>query len=437
MLGFRYFSILGFPFNVLTNYNFFTRQTLRLILDKFNLDFPFQRYKTVSSPLRNDPSYRKSILALLDKSIFFAKSMLEHGLKCFMAENSTPTLPSNSEILTADAEVAVESAIAEGVTAVEEEKEGCVEREIPEAQVTVEGTMIGERCVNAEATLQEIPLAAGNTTEEELAAENVPEPDMVRSLRIGDSYCCMLDNADDTDESEDDESGIIISLEKPQFKTPRYAYISHLNSQRDGYFMMFEERFSQGKYRGRNGSNACAFICIIFAKYFLKNRYVLGNSIFDENTHNSFIEGGIVSGIEQDNRLYDYYRRSLPHRYCSIAEVADCLKFVCPFALREEKPVSLKNEHYPSTLKSQLELLISFEQRFAVMFTCNEKTSVFCSDGKSVAFLDTHAHAFMGKSGGAVIIATEKDLDSLIQMVALINRIPDNMYGNLTFIRFK
>ena len=198
--------------------------------------------------------------------------------------------------------------------------------------------------------------------------------------------------------------------------------------------VMYEEGFSQGRIEGRDGSNACSFIAVIFAYLFLKERVTLleetpvfNDTIFDEILHEAMVKG---------NLLYDRYRRSLPHRYCSIHEVADQMAEICPFTVKEERPVSIENDHQMSTLKGQLEFLMLFKQRFAVIYVCEEKSSVFCSDGKKIGFVDSHMHVFRDQIGGAVHIYAEKDLDTFIYSVAEANRLSPTTYGNLTFLKF-
>ncbi len=90
-----------------------------------------------------------------------------------------------------------------------------------------------------------------------------------------------------------------------------------------------------------------------------------------------------------------------------------------------------------STLKGQLEFLLLFEQPFAVIFVCNERSSVFMSDGRKIGFMDSHNHTIRSRSGGAVHIYANSDLDAFIYCVAQANEIPRNTNGNLCFMKFK
>eukprot|EP00794_Sanderia_malayensis_P019625 gene19625-21557_t len=67
-----------------------------------------------------------------------------------------------------------------------------------------------------------------------------------------------------------------------------------------------------------------------------ENDYACANSLMEYASVNVLIEGIMRFAMQQGNILYDYYRKSLQDRYCSIAEVCDQLKNVCPFIVREE-----------------------------------------------------------------------------------------------------
>ncbi len=140
--------------------------------------------------------------------------------------------------------------------------------------------------------------------------------------------------------------------------------------------------------------------------------------------------------MREGNRFYDFFRCSLPHRYCSVSEVADLFLTICPFSILEERPVSITNQHYLSTLKGQLELVMSLEKSFFAIFTCQELTSAIICDKRRIAFIDKHNHEYEGKTGGAVCIVAHKELDLFVKWIATINGLCETTYGNLTLIKF-
>lgn len=251
---------------------------------------------------------------------------------------------------------------------------------------------------------------------------------------------CGVDVMSDTDDSNDGETSdeVVLHLTTPRYRAPKRIMsvpLDALNAASPGCVILYHERFSQGKIDGRNGSNACSFIAVIMAKIYLTKTFgFCTNHAFRSTDYD--LESMILVAMQQGNRLYDTFRRSLPHRYCSVAEVSDQFASVCPFTVQEERPVSIKNDHYLSTLKGQLELLMSFKKVFVAIFTCNEKTSLFCCDKDYIAFIDTHTHTFFGRYGGAVYIVAGKDLDSFVAWIASMNGILDRTFGNLTFIKF-
>ena len=266
---------------------------------------------------------------------------------------------------------------------------------------------------------------SSSTQDVEIATTSVPVPSMSFDTDsafagVEDTHCQaereLLFNDEDTDDSDDDNQ---LNLNPPSFGiSPRVVFstnplVGHLPDPQESdktCVILYEENFSQGKFGGRNGSNACTFICIIFAKlYHNKNIVLIDNKHY--RYQNSCVERDLAVAMEQGNRLYDYCRKSLPHRYCSVEEVADQLSSICPFTVREEIPVWITNEHYASTLKGQLEFFMMFGEYFVAIFTCNEKTSIFCYDKIRIAFLDTHTHRHKGETGGAIYIAAQKGLE--------------------------
>eukprot|EP00794_Sanderia_malayensis_P021016 gene21016-23068_t len=189
-----------------------------------------------------------------------------------------------------------------------------------------------------------------------------PEVESNVSNYENDYACANSADVGDPDvyqESEDDEDDDIsvdvnnIPTTRKSEKFPFFVNFNDNELNRDGCMILYNEGFSQGRISGRNGSNACSFICVLFAKVYMHNKTPLGVHCREDSSVNVFIEGIMRFAMQQGNILYDYYRKSLPDRYCSIAEVCDQLKNMCPFIVREELYVSLKDEHYLSTLKGR------------------------------------------------------------------------------------
>lgn len=243
---------------------------------------------------------------------------------------------------------------------------------------------------------------------------------------------------DDTDDSDGD-SEFHLDLELPNFmRTPRTIFRTTTEPGTGRTcVILYEEKFSQDKVGGRyGGSYACSFICILFAKFISAGRMILCDHD-DRKFSNKFLDRTIFVVMEQGNRLYDYCRKSLPHRYCSMEEVADMVSSICPFVVKEVRPVWIVNDDYLLTLKGQLEYLMMFDEWFVTIFTYNEQASIFYSRAKGISFIDTHCHINRGEIGGTVYIFSENDLDDFVAWVTSMSGIPKSGKGSLTFIKFK
>lgn len=249
---------------------------------------------------------------------------------------------------------------------------------------------------------------------------------------LGESHCEIDYQSDESDEEEQEFA--IIFCRRPLNVPPKYAYMGAAGIREDWNIIIFEEGFSQSRIGGRDGSNACSFISAIFAYLFIKDNVFIddGPPIFHHKAMDEIMHEAMLQG----NRLYDRCQKSLPHWYCSMQEVSDHMSDVCPFVVKEELPVTLKNEHYMSTLKGQHESLLLFERKFAVIFICNEKTSVFFSDGLRIGFVDTHRHGYGGGVGGLLYDYGKNDLEIFLECIAKYNKLPENIYRNLVFIKF-
>eukprot|EP00794_Sanderia_malayensis_P013627 gene13627-15048_t len=327
-----------------------------------------------------DDDVANGVLALINKGIHFAKSMLRQGYESFEISTTRQTA-------------------------------------MPSTSSSVGPCLVSAPEVESNLSDHENDYACANSAD-------VGEPDMY----------------EESEDDEDDDISVDFNNIPTTRKSEKFPFFVNFNDNelnRDGCMILYNEGFSQGRISGRNGSNACSFICVLFAKVYMHNKTPLSVHCREDSSVNIFIEGIMRFAMQQGNILYDYYRKSLPDRYCSIAEVCDQLKNVCPFIVREELYVSLKDEHYLSTLKGQLDLQTSFGKAFCLIFTCDEKTSIFCYDEEALAFIDTHTHMFKRDMVGAVYVSVKKNMDRFLEAVTSIMAYPENSYGNLSFIHFK
>lgn len=192
----------------------------------------------------------------------------------------------------------------------------------------------------------------------------------------------------------------------------------------------FPKEISQGLYKGRNGSNACSLISILLG-------YALSFQKVAPPECQSCITSAIVDVlcicIEIGNRVYDFFRESLPSRYLSIQEAASVLEMWCTMDVGDNLPVRLKDHHVMSTVSGQLKEAISSCNAFTAFLILNNKTSLFYFTGSVVMYIDTHCH---GPSGAVVVVAEEKELDSFCTNVWELECNDESTYGNLVFVDF-
>ncbi len=242
--------------------------------------------------------------------------------------------------------------------------------------------------------------------------------------------------SDDDPEASDDIVVQLVEQDLPQEIIWRDYYWPKglVSSSRDCDVILYRREFSQGLIEGRNGSNACSFIAVIFA--YLFDTYKL-DFPYGKSYNDSRAESAMRSAMIQGNRLYDRHRSSLPNRYCSVQEVSDALMDYCLLIIVEEKPLWLESPEYFATIKGQCDLMMSFKMRFCAIFTFSDgKTSMLLGDGFYIAFLDTHCYHYFNLDGGAVFVHGAKDLDRFVERIADVNAWPTNIYGNLTFVKF-
>lgn len=192
----------------------------------------------------------------------------------------------------------------------------------------------------------------------------------------------------------------------------------------------FPREVCQGRYNGRNGSNACSLISLLTGY-----TWWLRTVPSPECQHHlsSTIVDALCGCIELGNRVYDLCRHSLPSRYLSIQEAASVLEMWFALTVGNNLPVRLEDQHKLSTIAGQLEAAItSGDQSFAFLIL-NEKTSLFLVTSDTVTYIDTHSH---GPSGAVVITAKLQQLDTFCKAVWDLEDNDRSTYGNLVYVHF-
>ena len=200
---------------------------------------------------------------------------------------------------------------------------------------------------------------------------------------------------------------------------------------------LFKKELSQSFWDGRNGSNACTFICLIKGFLFSKlNVEIPVGPWSDLASELDTIINIICCAIQQGNKAYDFFKDGLPHHEASVDEAATLLQpyMYCRPIL--ETAVFLRREDDGYTLAFQLERLASFKRKCYAVYVCNKKTSIFVFDGNSVCYIDTHCHTYERKNGGTLLVTCGTPKRLFIEEISRANNISSDDYGNLVIVRF-
>ena len=193
----------------------------------------------------------------------------------------------------------------------------------------------------------------------------------------------------------------------------------------------FPPEVCQGRYNGRNGSNACSLISLLTGYTWWMRKFSLPECGIN-------ISSGIVDAlcgcIELGNRIYDLCRHDLPSRYLSIQEAASVLEMWFDLSVGNNLPVRLDDQHTPSTICGQLQEAVSSCDSSYAFLILNEKTSLFYVTKESVMYIDTHSH---GNKGAIVVTAELQQLETFCKAVWDLEGNHQSTYGNLVFVHFR
>ena len=187
---------------------------------------------------------------------------------------------------------------------------------------------------------------------------------------------------------------------------------------------------SQGRYLGRNGSNACSLISLLIG-YTLHMKNISPPSCHLQLP--SAVVDVLCGCIEIVNRIYDLSRGSLPSRYLSIQEAAAVLEMWFEVDVGANLPVRLDDQHIQSTIGGQLQGAVQSGANAFAYLILNEKTSLFHINSGFVLYVDTHSH---DPNGPVLIEAPANELDGFCKAVWEFEGNEGQSYGNLVFVKF-
>ena len=151
----------------------------------------------------------------------------------------------------------------------------------------------------------------------------------------------------------------------------------------------FPEDFSQSTIGGRNGSNACAFICLYFGQVASKGLLVPKQGLTLSNVWREVFEWAITSGNELHDELFDHEGINV-----NVDEAVEIAGEECGVAyLGQQKdffgsPKELLAEHLNS--------LALGAQRSCHLFLSSERTMFLMCDSGNLYFVDSLSHKDSG-----------------------------------------
>ena len=154
----------------------------------------------------------------------------------------------------------------------------------------------------------------------------------------------------------------------------------------------FPEDFSQSTIGGRNGSNACAFICLYFGQVASKGLLVPKQGLTLSNVWREVFEWAITSGNELHDELFDHEGINV-----NVDEAVEVAGEECGVArLGQQKDFFGSPKEL---LAEYLNSLALGAQRSCHLFFSSERTMFLMCDSGNLYFVDSHSH----KDSGALI----------------------------------
>ena len=155
----------------------------------------------------------------------------------------------------------------------------------------------------------------------------------------------------------------------------------------------FAEDFSQSTIRGRNGSNACAFICLYFGQVASKGLLAPKQGLVLPNMWKEVLEWAMTSGNDLHDELFDHEGVNV-----NVDEAVDMAGEDCGVAcLGQQKDL------FNSPKRILAEWLNALSQRgqrtYHLFFSSGRTMFLMCESSGNLYFVDSHLH----KDRGALI----------------------------------
>ena len=194
----------------------------------------------------------------------------------------------------------------------------------------------------------------------------------------------------------------------------------------------FPKNISQTYFKGRNGSNACTIIAMIFGRYFARSEISFQETGY---LHDTLINLYYKS-IEEGSQLYDSLVKDLGVLDLSIEEVTD--RFGAKLNVRHILPslaVSFQDDVESATVLHQLQRMIRYQRKQVVLFIHKFRTSAFLIyDNENILYADSHS---FGNNGALLIACTGETLPTLVEFLHHIFGRHENRLCSLTQVEYE
>ena len=192
-------------------------------------------------------------------------------------------------------------------------------------------------------------------------------------------------------------------------------------------FWHFPRNLSQTYFSGRNGSNACTIISLIFGRFFSRSELPFQNTGYLDaawlNLFHSCIEEGLLlyDSLVKDMGVLDLCIEEVRDRYGGRLNISD---------VSSSLPVSFESEVESVTILYQLQRLINLHMKQVVLLIHKGRTSAFLiyNDGR-IMYADSHA---FGSEGALLMACMETDLSNLVAFLKDVLGSNDNRLATLT-----
>ena len=202
----------------------------------------------------------------------------------------------------------------------------------------------------------------------------------------------LEDQSGDIEEHQDENTVAVMEmLSGLGVETPTLKH-----RQDDGVFLaLFPVEISQSTFKGRNGSNACMLIDMLFANTFKQLSY----EIDDTSELSNKMIALIYSSIHCGNRMYDYYYDSgVNSSLLNIDEACDYLlkEDVMPI-IERVMDVFPESQSTGSILERTIEVAREESRYVNILRIVQGKSTIFAIDPNGgIFFMDSHRHETEG-----------------------------------------